>query len=89
MVSNAEYDALLRRLKELEAEQTDFVTPNSPTQRVSGQVVEGFDRYTHKRPMMSLNNIYNIDELGGTAWNHVRTAASLAAAASFSIALGY
>lgn len=41
MVSDAEYDGLLRRLKELEAERPDLVTPDSPTQRVSGQVVEG------------------------------------------------
>jgi DNA ligase (NAD+) len=63
VVSDAEYDAQMRRLKELEAERPDLVTPDSPTQRVSGQVVEGFERYTHKRPMMSLDNSYSIDDL--------------------------
>jgi DNA ligase (NAD+) len=63
VVSDAEYDALLHQLKVLEAERPDLITPDSPTQRVSGQVVEGFERYRHKRPMMSLDNSYNIDEL--------------------------
>ncbi len=63
VVSDAEYDAQMRRLKELEAARPDLITPDSPTQRVSGQVVEGFERYTHKRPMMSLDNSYSIDEL--------------------------
>lgn len=63
VVSDAEYDAQMRRLKELEAARPDLVTPDSPTQRVSGQVVEGFERYTHKRPMMSLDNSYSIDDL--------------------------
>ncbi len=63
VVSDAEYDAQMRRLKELEAARPDLVTPDSPTQRVSGQVVEGFERYMHKRPMMSLDNSYSIDEL--------------------------
>lgn len=82
IVSDAEYDAKLRRLKDLEAERPDLVTPDSPTQRVSGQAVEGFERYTHKRPMMSLDNSYNIDELrewakrceklaGGRAFDYV------------------
>ncbi|MBI1762461.1 MAG: NAD-dependent DNA ligase LigA [Acidobacteria bacterium] len=63
VVSDAEYDAQMRRLKELEAARPDLVTSDSPTQRVSGQVVEGFARYRHKRPMMSLDNSYSIDEL--------------------------
>jgi DNA ligase (NAD+) len=63
VISDAEYDALLRQLKALEEERPDLITTDSPTQRVSGQVVEGFERYRHKRPMMSLDNSYNIDEL--------------------------
>lgn len=62
-ISDAEYDALMRRLKELEAEHPDLVTPDSPTQRVSGEPVEGFERYRHQRPMMSLDNSYSIDDL--------------------------
>jgi DNA ligase (NAD+) len=63
VVSDAEYDALLRRLRELEEQHPEFITPDSPTQRVSGQPVEGFERYAHKRPMMSLDNSYSIDDL--------------------------
>ena len=50
-VADVEYDALLRRLKELEAERPDLITPDSPTQRVSGQVTESFAEYRHARPM--------------------------------------
>ena len=62
-ISDVEYDARMRRLKELEAERPDLVTPDSPTQRVSGQVAEGFEEYRHARPMLSLDNSYSIEEL--------------------------
>ncbi len=62
-VADAEYDALMRRLKELEAEHPELVTPDSPTQRVSGQPSEGFEEYFHKRPMLSLDNSYSIEDL--------------------------
>jgi DNA ligase (NAD+) len=66
VISDIEYDALMRRLRELEAERPDLVTPDSPTQRVSGQVAEGFEEYYHKRPMLSLDNSYSIEDL--RAW---------------------
>ncbi|MGH9801480.1 MAG: NAD-dependent DNA ligase LigA, partial [Blastocatellia bacterium] len=66
-VADAEYDALMRRLKELEAERPELVTPDSPTQRVSGQPSEGFEEYFHKRPMLSLDNSYSIEDLRGWA----------------------
>ena len=66
VISDAEYDALMRRLRELEEERPDLITPDSPTQRVSGQVAEGFEEYFHKRPMLSLDNSYSIDDL--RAW---------------------
>ena len=66
VISDAEYDALMRRLRELESERPDLITQDSPTQRVSGQVAEGFEEYFHKRPMLSLDNSYNIDDL--LAW---------------------
>ena len=62
-VSDVEYDAMMRRLRELEAERPDLVTPDSPTQRVSGQVAEGFEEYRHARPMLSLDNSYSIEDL--------------------------
>ncbi len=62
-ISDAEYDALLARLQELEEAHPAFQTPDSPTLRVGGRPAEGFDRYVHRRPMLSLDNSYNIDEL--------------------------
>ncbi len=66
VISDSEYDALMKRLRELESERPDLITPDSPTQRVSGQVAEGFEEYFHKRPMLSLDNSYSIDDL--RAW---------------------
>ena len=62
-VSDADYDALLERLKALELNNPEFVTPDSPTQRVGGRPAEGFAEVVHRRPMLSLDNSYNIDEL--------------------------
>lgn len=66
IVADVEYDKLMKRLRDLEAEHPNLITSDSPTQRVSGQVTEGFERHTHKRPMMSLDNSYSIDDL--QAW---------------------
>ncbi len=62
-ISDAEYDALLARLQELETEHPELVTPDSPTQRVGGRPAEGFAEYVHRRPMLSLDNSYNIEDL--------------------------
>jgi DNA ligase (NAD+) len=62
-ISDAEYDALLTRLQQLEAEHPELVTPDSPTQRVGGRPAEGFPEYVHRRPMLSLDNSYNIEDL--------------------------
>ncbi|MGE0882966.1 MAG: NAD-dependent DNA ligase LigA [Blastocatellales bacterium] len=66
-VADVEYDALMRRLKDLEAENPELITPDSPTQRVSGQPAEGFEEYLHKRPMLSLENSYGVEDLRGWA----------------------
>jgi DNA ligase (NAD+) len=62
-VSDAEYDALVRELGRLEAEFPDLVTPDSPTQRVSGQPVEAFRPVEHRVPMLSLDNATAPDQL--------------------------
>jgi DNA ligase (NAD+) len=62
-IADAEYDALLTRLKELEQQHPELITPDSPTQRVSGRPAEGFAEVVHRRPMLSLDNSYNLDEL--------------------------
>src|SRR4028119_1515429 len=61
-ISDAEFDALLKHLQELEDAHPEFVTPDSPTQRVGGKA-EGFQSFTHRVPLMSLDNSYDIDEL--------------------------
>lgn len=62
-VSDAEYDALLEKLRALELKYPELITPDSPTQRVGGRPAEGFAEVVHRRPMLSLDNSYNIDEL--------------------------
>jgi DNA ligase (NAD+) len=62
-VSDAEFDDLMRELLQLEQEHPTLVTPDSPTQRVSGRVSEGFASVRHAEPMLSLDNAYNEDEL--------------------------
>jgi len=62
-ISDEEFDQLLHELEKLEAEHPDLVTPDSPTQRVGGRTVEGFETVEHLTPMLSLDNAYNEDEL--------------------------
>ncbi len=62
-ISDAEYDRMMRRLKELETAHPDLVTPDSPTQRVGGKAREGFVKVRHSSPMLSLDNALNEDEM--------------------------
>ena len=62
-ISDAEFDDLMRELLQLEQEHPTLVTPDSPTQRVSGRVSDGFDSVRHAEPMLSLDNAYDEDEL--------------------------
>ena len=62
-ISDFEFDKLMGRLKELELERPDLVTPDSPTQRVGGAPAEEFPKVRHPSPMMSLDNTYSVDDL--------------------------
>ncbi len=62
-ISDAEYDVMMRRLQELEAQHPELVTADSPTQRVGGKPREGFVKVPHSSPMLSLDNALNEDEL--------------------------
>ena len=62
-ISDREYDSLYHRLKELESRYPQWVTPDSPTQRVGGKVEQRFRQITHPAPMLSLDNTYNVDEV--------------------------
>ncbi len=62
-ISDAEFDALLKTLLILEEEHPEFMSPDSPTFRVGGRPVEGFQSFTHRVPLMSLDNSYSLDDL--------------------------
>ena len=62
-ITDSEYDSLIRRLMELEAEYPEFYSPDSPTQRVGGAPMEGFGTVVHSSPMLSLANAFNSQEL--------------------------
>lgn len=58
-----EYDQLLRELEELENDNPQFRFPDSPTQRVGGEALSKFDKYTHPVPLMSLQDVFSPEEL--------------------------
>jgi DNA ligase (NAD+) len=62
-ISDAEFDKLMRQLKDLEAQHPEMLTPDSPSQRVGGKPREGFVKLAHSSPMLSLDNTYNEEEL--------------------------
>jgi len=62
-ISDAEFDALMQELAALEAEHPDLAADDSPTRRVGGRPVEGFDTVEHQAPMLSLENSYSEEEL--------------------------
>ncbi|MDD5246816.1 MAG: NAD-dependent DNA ligase LigA [Candidatus Omnitrophica bacterium] len=62
-VSDKEYDALMQKLKQLEERYPDFKSPDSPTVRVAGMVLEGFQTVRHRKKMLSLDNTYSFEEL--------------------------
>ena len=62
-ISDAEYDKRMNELKKLEAAHPELITPDSPTQRVGGKPAEGFVKAAHSRPMLSLDNAYNEEDL--------------------------
>lgn len=62
-IPDAEYDRLMRELQDLEADYPDLVTPDSPTQRVGQTPLSAFATVTHERPMLSLDNAFEEDDL--------------------------
>lgn len=61
-IPDAEYDRLMRELQELEARFPEWITPDSPSQRVGGSVLDEFREVTHLRPMLSLDNVFDAAE---------------------------
>ncbi|MFD0273378.1 NAD-dependent DNA ligase LigA [Kitasatospora sp. NPDC127111] len=66
VITDAEFDALMRQLEALEAEHPALVTPDSPSQKVGGAAVEGFAKVEHRERLLSLDNAMDDDELA--AW---------------------
>ena len=67
VISDGQYDLLLRELREIEAEHPELLTSDSPTQRVGGEPSSAFAEVEHSRPMLSLGNAFDFDELA--AWH--------------------
>lgn len=65
-VSDAVYDSLFSELKKLESDNPDFVTPDSPTQRVGSQLIGGFKKVRHRSRMLSLNDVFDRSDV--EAW---------------------
>lgn len=63
VISDFEYDAMMRQLEELEAAYPELVTPDSPTQRVGGSVMSTFAPVTHEAPLESLTDVFSFEEL--------------------------
>jgi len=58
-ISDFEYDRLMSELKKMEAENPELVTPDSPTQRIGGKILSGFEEVTHAVQMQSLNDVFD------------------------------
>lgn len=65
LVPDAEYDRLMNELKNLEWQHPEFITPDSPTQRVGAKPLDGFAQIQHELPMLSLDNAFNDEDLDG------------------------
>lgn len=64
-ITDQEYDSYLRELIKLEEKYPEYKRPNSPTVRVGGEIVDGFNKIIHEVPMLSLSNVFNESEIIG------------------------
>lgn len=62
-ITDQEYDKYLRELTELEEEYPELILSDSPTHRIGGQVIDEFNKVVHEKPMLSLSNVFNEDEI--------------------------
>ena len=62
-ISDLQYDRLLDRLKQLEQDHPDLVTPDSPTQRIGDRPVAELNQVEHRVPMLSIDNTYSVEDL--------------------------
>jgi len=64
LISDAEYDRLLRELQQIESDHPELASPDSPTQRVGGAPLPQFEPFAHRTPMLSLSNAFSEEEVG-------------------------
>jgi len=62
-IPDAEYDKLFRQLEAIEKDNPEFVTPDSPSQRIGGKPLDAFEQIVHNVPMLSLSNAFSIEEI--------------------------
>ena len=62
-ITDQEFDKYLRELITIEEEHPDFISDDSPSKRIGGMVIDGFEKVTHKIPMLSLSNVFNDSEI--------------------------
>ena len=63
VVSDYEYDMLMRELKQIEKEHPELITSDSPTQRVGASIKKGFEKVTHEVPLQSLQDVFSFEEV--------------------------
>ena len=63
LISDAEFDALMAELNALESQYPHLITPDSPTQRVGGEVLDKFNTINHRYPLLSLDNAFSFADL--------------------------
>src|SRR5262249_5123135 len=63
VISDFDFDQMMRELQQLEREHPELITPDSPSQRVGGEPAKEFPTYTFSRPMLSLEHAYSDEEL--------------------------
>ena len=62
-ITDAEYDKLMRQLLEMEEKDPSLITADSPSQKIGGKILEGFETVEHKVQMQSLQDAFSFDEL--------------------------
>ena len=62
-ISDLEFDRLLKELERLEGEHPEFDAPDSPSHKVGGEPVEGFETVEHRLPMLSIDNVYDEEDV--------------------------
>lgn len=62
-ISDLEFDKLVKQLEKLEAEHPEYDSPDSPTHKVGGEPIEGFESVAHRLPMLSIDNVYDVEDV--------------------------